>query len=309
MLKRTLSRIFKSEATSVKTLDFSEKHVKTRDGIAIGAIVKNEERYIREWLKFHEHAGVSTFFIYDDGSTDNTVSVAQSSCRSAKIHVFPWRQRLRSDAANIAISNQILAYGHCLSNFADQFRWMAFIDVDEYLVPVSNDTLGQALTSLSHAPLIVLPWVMFGTSGHKTRPSSSTPEAYTQRLDPSAPEGVRGLFNVKCIFDPCAVTRLHVHRMRVNGSRFAWNDAGEKFLFSSSLTKSKLTASNIQLNHYYSRSLEDVEDKITKGRVSNTTSFSNGGDLLRDRINFIDQHSIRDTSIIDYLNRRPFQEA
>lgn len=298
-----LSRLFRSKLTPINTLDFKARHGTARHGIAIGAIVKNEALYIDEWLKFHEHAGVDHFFIYDDGSTDDTICIAQKACKKAKVTVFPWSQRLKSEASHVAINNQILAYGHCLENFSHKFKWMSFIDIDEYLVPVEDSTISAALGKLDGVPLIVLPWVMFGTSGHTKRPNKPTIESYTQRLTPGIKEGVRGVFNVKCIFDPLAVTRLHVHRIRVNDTHYAWNDRGERFLFTSALKPSALSASRIQLNHYYSRSREDVEEKIAKGGGTYTSRAARDRKLLEQRISFIDANGTTDTKILDYISR------
>ena len=242
------SRVFRPKLAPINTLDFTVRSGGERSGIAIGAIVRDESLYIDEWLKFHEMAGVDHFFIYDDGSEDDTILIAQKACKRAKVTVFPWSQRLKSLASRVAINNQILAYGHCLENFSHRFRWMSFLDIDEYLVPVEDITISDALRELDGIPLIVLPWVMFGTSGHAQRPPKPTIEAYTQRLTASSKEGVRGLFNVKCIFDPFTVTRLHVHRIKVNNGPYAWNDRGDRFLFTSALNPHSPSKSLISLS-------------------------------------------------------------
>ncbi len=40
--------------------------------IAIGAIVKNEAPYLREWVAYHKAVGVDAFIIGDNDSTDGT---------------------------------------------------------------------------------------------------------------------------------------------------------------------------------------------------------------------------------------------
>lgn len=296
---------------AVNSLDFSPELplVNDRgDRVAIGAIVKNEAQHIEEWLQFHERAGVDQFYIYDDGSTDDTVRIAQSCLSSAQVSVFPWSQRLASQVKGIAYNNQVLAYGHCLSNFRQNFRWMTFIDIDEFLVPVDDVSIKVALSDLHEVPLVVLPWVMFGTSGHKKKVLGSTIRNYTQRLKPGVKEEVRGVFNFKCIFDPCAVSRLHVHRIKVNNSAYAWNDKGEKFLFTAAVKQTTLSSEKIQLNHYYSRSLEDVEEKISKGGGTYTSRNARDGGLLNARVAFIDRNSVTDTVALDYIARLDFQK-
>jgi hypothetical protein len=94
-----------------------------------------------------------------------------------------------------------------------------------------------------------------------------------------------------------------VHRIKVENSVYAWNDKGEKFLFTAALKPSALSAEKIQLNHYYSRSWEDVEEKISKGGGTYTSRSARDGKLLKERIEFIDKNSMNDTLALDYLAR------
>jgi hypothetical protein len=300
----------KQSFVPTNTLDFDTLGSQTAaGGLAFAAIVRNEGKNIAEWLCFHEKAGVDEFFIYDDGSSDETSAIAKTVCKSAKVTVIPWSQRLRSNEHGLALNNQVLAYGHCLSNFGHRFRRMAFLDVDEFVVPVHHNTIPEAIADLAEFPLIVLPWVMFGTSGRSERPDLPTTEAYTMRLTPNAGEGVRGLFNVKCIFNPAAVSRLHVHRMRVHNSLRAFNDRGEAFTFTSAIRPSQLSADRLQLNHYYSRSKTDLEEKILRGGGTYTSYAPRDAELLRARIGWIDDHSVLDQSVQNFMARTDLGES
>jgi hypothetical protein len=42
-----------------------------RHWLAVCTIVRNEARYMKEWIENHLLEGVTMFFIYDNGSTDN----------------------------------------------------------------------------------------------------------------------------------------------------------------------------------------------------------------------------------------------
>ena len=54
--------------------------------------LRNEGRYLREWIEFHRLVGVSAFYIFDDGSTDDTAAVlapcVESRGRVACLFVF-----------------------------------------------------------------------------------------------------------------------------------------------------------------------------------------------------------------------------
>ncbi len=97
-----------------------------RHGVAIVTIVKNESRYIGEWVSFHYKAGVRKFYIYDNGSTDDTVDVLYQSVPSDALVITPWDQTLGDARYKSTIHNQVLAYAHAASNFGADYRWMAF---------------------------------------------------------------------------------------------------------------------------------------------------------------------------------------
>ena len=98
------------------------------------AIVKNEEHYIADWLRFHALAGVIHFIIYDNQSDDCTVAVIQSFS-TLSIAVIPWALDTSAHSPKMILPRQILAYCHAICNFGSAYRWMGFIDIDEYFVP------------------------------------------------------------------------------------------------------------------------------------------------------------------------------
>ena len=119
-----------------------------RAGVAIALIVKNEARHIREWAAFHLRAGVSRFLIYDNGSSDGTIDILRETLPAAARVVVPWRQVFSDAWLGREIHNQVLAYAHAASNFGGGFRWMAFIDADEFLVPKPAASIPEALAHL-----------------------------------------------------------------------------------------------------------------------------------------------------------------
>jgi len=94
-----------------------------RDYLAVCAIMKNEGRYLREWIEFHKIVGVERFYLYDNGSTDDTCDVLAPYVRSGDVILTDWALH----------PGQVQAYDHCLKQNASKARWIAFIDLDEFL--------------------------------------------------------------------------------------------------------------------------------------------------------------------------------
>ena len=139
--------------------------------MAVALIVKDEARHIGEWAGFHRRAGVRHFLVYDNGGTDGTIGILRAALPEARAHGRALAAVLHRRAGSGAeIHNQVLAYAHAASNFGGAFRWMAFIDADEFLVPKRAASIPEALAHLGDAVNVSLPWHMFGRSGHAEPP-------------------------------------------------------------------------------------------------------------------------------------------
>lgn len=144
-----------------------------RHRFAICAVMKNEARYLAEWIEFHAAVGCSRFFLYDNESTDDTAAVIEPYVRSGLVEVEPWRGR----------PAQLTAYAHALDR---RFRrrdadWVAFIDLDEFLVP-DGPGVAEALEPFSDCAAVAVHWLLFGSAGHVERPDGLVIENYTLRL-------------------------------------------------------------------------------------------------------------------------------
>jgi hypothetical protein len=271
-----------------------------RSELAICAIMFNEEAYIEDWIRFHVIAGVRNFILYDNNSTDRTVEIVRS-LPGINVLIIPWVLSAVSDRPKMIIPQQIMAYCHAIGTFGADYRWMAFIDIDEYLVPINQPDLNSALGQLSDYSNISLPWVMFGPSGHEVPPDEATPFAYS--LKARHQEG--DLLNFKCIIDPSKVSQVSVHKFQTTDMREASvNTLG----FLASCYKNRtarrfLTAGTIQLNHYYSRSLKELSDKLDKGAVSGSLR-ADREKAVRRKVMLIEKDVLSCGSAKDFLMAR-----
>jgi len=150
---------------------------KDRD-ICICSFIQNDSSKLREWIEFHRLVGVGAFMLYDNNSTDGLEEVLSPyTCAGSikpdglSLRVLNWHHTLEYD------QTQIQAFSHCLETFGSRpyLDWrlgsdgkislvdkgprhhlralaeerpqcglIAFIDVDEYMIPdpfVSREAL------------------------------------------------------------------------------------------------------------------------------------------------------------------------
>lgn len=268
-----------------------------RHGLAMGAIIRDEGRFLPEWLQFHERAGVRAFYLYDDGSGDDPERIARAALVRASVTVIPWAMRLRDAVHRKALHTQALAYAHCIANFGADYRWMAMLDPDEFCFPRQHATIPEALEGLSDCPVIALPWRMFGRNGLDHVPDSGVVANFTR----AAPEFFPGEF--KTIFDPARITLVHVHRMRADQRFSLANDRGGRFRCLLRAPKGALSADVLQLNHYYTRGENELAAKIAKGG-----DFVSRAPLeearIRKFVHEIERLSAPESAILDYVAHR-----
>lgn len=273
----------------------------SRAGLAIVLIVKNEARHIGEWADFHARAGARRFIVYDNGCTDATLPILRETLPAESCTILPWRQVFSDARMGREIHNQVLAYAHAASNFGGDHRWMAFIDVDEFLIPKRTGSLPEALAHLEHCRNLSLPWHMFGRSGHDTPPEGGVLRNYLRRAaDPMS--DVRGVRAFKCIVDPCHLTALRVHAMETDGSARTCNDRGEEVAPRDREWPGFYSADHIQLNHYYTRSEQELAEKIGRGPnlVGKVPEYAR---KVRRTVANIERDEIEDRAALDYLAR------
>ncbi|TCM86603.1 glycosyltransferase family 92 protein [Rhodovulum steppense] len=271
-----------------------------RSGLALVLIVRNEERHIGEWARFHAEAGAAHVFVYDNGSTDATIS-RLAEVLGARLTVIPWNQKLWDAGTGREIHNQVLAYAHALRNFGGRFRWMACIDADEFLVPRRAESLEGALAHLGDIPSVSLPWHNFGRNGHATPPEGGVVANYTRRAaDPLS--GVRGVTNFKTIVDATRVTALKVHSVEIDGQDVTWNDRGQRASLKGRFARGFYSADHLQLNHYYTRSEAELAAKIARGSNQSVAAARHAARVRRNVAN-IEASEIEDRCAIDFLDR------
>jgi hypothetical protein len=273
-----------------------------RIGLAIVLIVKNEERHVAEWAKFHLQAGVRHFYVYDNGSTDATLTQLIAAVGVQNVTVIPWAQKLRSGRDGAELHNQVLAYAHAVQNFGSEYRWMSFIDVDEFLVPKSGATLPECLSHLENEVNISLPWHMFGRNGFELPPEGGVVRNYTQRHpDPMSVQ--KGMCNFKMIVDPCHVTALKVHVIETDGAADSVNDTGVSAAASGRKQAKFYSAQHIQLNHYYTRSSDELEEKLSRGSNMSQNAADHARRVMR-KVAQIEAQSVEDVAAKHWFETR-----
>ena len=101
---------------------------------AVILLIKDENRYLKEWLDWHLNLGFEHVYIYDNGEKDHVQEIVDLYAMEVqqKITVIDWtghHTHIQQDA-----------YNHFLSNHKKDVRWGLFIDSDEFLRFTDGET-------------------------------------------------------------------------------------------------------------------------------------------------------------------------
>src|SRR5215207_9176427 len=204
--------------------------------LSVCAIYRNEARYFEEWLEFHRLVGVERFFLYNNRSTDDHLDVLAPYIDEGTVAWHDWPM----------FPGQREAYQSCLEEHREDSRWIAYIDLDEFLFSPSDGQVLDVLRELEQPPGVVVNSIYYGTSHHETSPPGLAIENYTRRIGMEMPRNRI----VKSIVDPARTVSVGrvAHYFRYAGGAKAWNENGEAV---QGHQTQEVSVERLRINHYF----------------------------------------------------------
>ena len=220
--------------------------------LAVCCIVKDETPFLKEWFAFHSLLGVEHFYVYDN--------MSEIPVRKALEEYVPQDRLTVRRVAGRAI--QLDVYQNCLNDFGAQCRWLGFVDLDEFIVPLKDTDLRVMLGEFEAYAGLAVPWRMFSSNGHLARPIGPVIKNYSRRL----PETSSDNLHFKSLVNPAkTLAPLSPHHFQHAPDTYCVNDAHMPIPPRSPYTF--YTGRLAQVNHYFYRSQQDFEEKLQRGRA------------------------------------------
>jgi Glycosyltransferase family 92 len=258
-----------------------------RFALSVCAIMKDEGPYLREWLEFHRLVGVDHFYLYDNGSTDDSVRILEPYVRAGIVDLVPWPRF-------IANSNpQYLAYAHAVRFAAGTSRWLAAIDLDEFLFSPQERDLRAALVEYQDLPALIVFVRNFGTSGHQTKPSGLVVESYLKRRHHSSRTKLSG---GKTIVQPRWVRAIGSAHHFENTTPYPGYDETRQPVIKGKDGRCDDRSERFRVNHYRTKSEEEWQAKKQRGRVTARPGLAEKLERIYRDVN--ENATVQDTSIL-----------
>ncbi len=255
--------------------------------LAVVAIFKDEARYLEEWLNYHLAAGVEHFYLYDDGSTDEPREVLEPYIEAELVEYFP------VTGENMTIP----VYNDAVRRFKFAARYLAFLDIDEFIFPKTNqsviEVVDEILSKDDNAAALVVNWQVFGSSNLESADADSgVLETFTRRAPrdwfepPTETTPPAGNIFVKTIANPRFIRAIvNPHFAFYFDGKYAINSAGEQVPY----WGCEPVTDKIVINNYFSKKTqaefqgEEFDDDILKYQGVRVESYVQPPSFERER--------------------------
>jgi len=203
-------------------------------------LIKDENRYLKEWLDWHMKQGFRHIYIYDNGSRERVMDVVGGYEEAVRqnITVIDWtghHSHIQQDA-----------YNHFMEHYKADVRWGLFIDSDEFLRFTDGETTDVNAFLKDYEDYTEV-WgyeVEYDANGNETYEDKPVRERFTRQTD------VREGFYWKNFIQVNRIDSFKMHYAFYDPAKHQVfeNEEGNKDLF--------------VIDHYYTKSWEEWQKKI-----------------------------------------------
>lgn len=233
-----------------------ERNLKFKYEIAIVAIAKNEALYIREWLEYHRIVGIQKFYFYDNESDDDTKQILQPYIDSGLVEYTYIKGKAR----------QLDAYNEAIKKHKQECRWMAFIDLDEFIMPtepfksIAEIASRIVYNSKGGAAGLGLNWAVYGSSNINDKPQGLVIDNFVNRAEITH----WSCYMIKTICNPRMVSDYispHYPLYKIGAYSVSDSDGKRQYGW----FHHNVTYKNVRINHYLTKSKQEFIKKRNRG--------------------------------------------
>ena len=260
--------------------------------LTLGAVIRNQEHYVKEWLAFHHLVGVERFVIVLHKCTDKTEKKIRELPFQDKIHIH----RIVNDEQFV----QLGTYLWIIRHYGQYTKWLMFIDSDEFFFGTREDDLRTILTGYEQHGGLTANWLEFGANGHVVKPKGLSIEAFTKR----APDRHSPHYSFKSVIQPHCFQKLLSPHLAVTNPLTVTEDHREVSVNWIWIGDRKPSHEIVRVNHYHVRSMEDWIERYKRGQCNDperkhTPDYMYHSGIFKSR----DHDEVNDTCILRFADR------
>lgn len=234
--------------------------------------VRNEARYLIEWIAYHLSIGFDNIIVASNDNTDGSDALLAALDRHGFIsHIdnSPMIEQFDRPKGLDHRANWVTT-GHPLFL---QHDWATFLDCDEFIVLKKHANIKSFLAERDDLSAIAINWRNFGSSHLEHYDPAPVIERFTRASEvPFTQNGI-----TKVIFQPKDINRIafgtgpHYVTLREGVKPYGYAD---RTPFTSYKDAENIHFDDIQLNHYVIKSREEFAWRQGRGDAAGTTRYN-----------------------------------
>ncbi|PNH06708.1 hypothetical protein TSOC_006891 [Tetrabaena socialis] len=156
--------------------------------LAMCLLARDGNQNLREWVEYHFFAGVDTIFLFDHNSTTPMLAEVSDYVAEGRVqYTYFTSDSPRVD--NFADGLQGRVYQQCFQQARGYYKWMAFTDLDEFLLitdPKYNHSIPAILRNYESHGAVVAHWLRLGSMGiERLAEGQGMLETFTKCMKPN----------------------------------------------------------------------------------------------------------------------------
>lgn len=230
--------------------------------VALCAIAKNENLYIREWVEWYKNLGISKIFLYDNNELDGErfEEVINDYIESGFVEVIDVRGVEKGCVYDKeGINLQPKCYIDCYENKVKDFDWICFFDIDEFLTFKNGYNLFGFLNQkiFNYTDTILVSWEHYDDNNLYDYDIRNVVERFPHKSKIGF-HGVKSIVKTnKIIYEKTLENLIHCFRLIGDNVKFS---NGNKVNLTNihnwySLSNTAHDKCNVVLNHYKTKTI------------------------------------------------------
>jgi hypothetical protein len=280
--------------------------------LCLVAIFKNESHILKEWVEHYLKQGVDTFFLIDNGSTDEYYSILEPYITSGKVELVKDNKKHAQEEL----------YNKHFLNKCKKYDWVIVCDLDEFIYGRKycnsiKDFLNKVHNNFSQ---VFIPWKMFGANGFDTidkKQPSSVISAFTKRIDynnikKNKYDSFLYKSNKRYIHSKCIIRTKYLVKIGIHASETSNTNYLTSYALKSNhiheindfveINENIIQNSALHLNHYAIQSLDwFMRVKATRGDAVYSNNITNRNKRWFDKYN---SNDIEDLELSNITNNK-----
>lgn len=219
------------------------------------SIVKNERRYLLEWIAYHRLVGFDRLVIYSNDCTDGSEELLDGLDAAGIVQHRRW-------PSVEGQSPQRTAYNDAVRRC--ETEWIGFLDADEFLALRQDPDISSFLARFpAEVSAIAMNWRIFGSSRHVTRRRGLVIKRFTL----AAPRPHHLNRHCKTIARAAAIDEMHIHSCTLRRGLYV-DPNGQSITIERMGFTPEVNHERVQVNHYVVKSLQEFREKQRRGNAN-----------------------------------------